>query len=215
MNLNKLLYTSLITVLFSCGPSFQIPQPVDEENIESLPANYHGVYYPKIGNTSLTKYVIGEDYVEYYDEDEGKFSRESYFFQNNSHYLVMNDEKVEIFYPSFEPDSIYCKYARYNKFQVNKNLVVKKLGEHLILNCTFDNKTWHPVIFENKASTFNVYTINDSILNGMKHSNYDDELIIEDLFVKDFEYYLFRKEKMLHLEAIFDMQNKTFIHPEN
>jgi hypothetical protein len=206
--LNFIIILFIQFIFVSCY-SFEKPQPIDGKDINSIPGEFIGTYYPESGKTSLEKYVISKNQLESFMEKEDGYSKVDYFSSQGKHFVSTSSGNIELFFPSFSKDSVYGKSIEKETFLIGENLIIKKIDKNYVVNLKENNAdNWYVNFVLPNNEGFTVYYLKSDHLNTFKHNS--DRVISEHIYIKDIKYYFSRKNKFLENLIEFNVKKKTY-----
>jgi len=203
MRLQFLTYLIFLILFTSCTNNFKNHQPIDGKEIKTIPKEFHGKFKDNDENLLV---VVDPTSVKLEEGKQFKDSKRVYFESNGVDYIVKGEKKYQIYDIRFFNDSVFGKIYETNEFELNQNLIAKKVSKYYVFNFEYVKGGWSPTFIEQVDNKIKLYLIKKDILD--KYPKEDSE-ITEDIDTKDVEYFFKRKSEFLTLCYELNTSNKS------
>ena len=193
MRLPFLTYLIFSILLTSCTNNFKNHQPIDGKEMKVIPNEFLGKFKDDDENLKVnveSKTIILEEGKQFKD------SKRVYFESNGVDYVIKGEKKHQIYDIRFFNDSVFGKIYETKEFELNQNLIAKKVSNYYVFNFEYVKGGWSPTFIEKDGYKIRMYLLNSDILQ--KYPTEDSE-ITEDFDKKDVEYFFKRKNEFLTL----------------
>lgn len=203
MRLPFITYLIFSILLTSCTNNFKNHQPIDGKEIKVIPNEFLGKFKDDDENLKVnveSKTIILEEGKQFKD------SKRVYFESNGVDYVVKGEKKYQIYDIRFFNDSVFGKIYETKEFELNQNLIAKKVSNYYVFNFEYVKGGWSPTFIDHDGYKIRVYLLKYEILE--KYPKKHNE-ITENFDRKDVEYFFKRKNEFLTLCYELNTNTKT------